>query len=127
MLGHIASPYTEICSPSLYVYGLLCPSWVGKGKRGNGQLAKVIECTQARYEVQDVEFGKVYKWRPEQVLVECRCGQRLSLSASTISCAECGTDHELAVKEASADGHQSDQALHPWRFVEDREDDGLPC
>jgi hypothetical protein len=100
---------------------------LGKVKRGNGQLAKVIECTQARYEVQDVEFGKVYKWRPEQVLVECRCGQRLSLTASTTSCTECGTDHDLAVKEASADGHQSDHALHPWRFVEDREDHGLPC
>ena len=26
-------------------------------------MAKVIEHVQARYEVQDVEFGKVYKWR----------------------------------------------------------------
>jgi hypothetical protein len=77
-LGHFASPYTVICSPRLYVYGLLCPSWVGTGKRGTGQLAKVIECAKARYEIQDVEFGKVYKWRPEQVLVECQCGQRLS-------------------------------------------------
>jgi hypothetical protein len=42
--------------------------------------------------------------RPEQVLVECQCGQRLSLTASTTSCAECGTDHELAVKEASRTG-----------------------
>ena len=103
---------------------------LGKGKRGTGQLAKVIECAQARYEVQDVEFGKVYKWRPKHVLVECRCGQRLSLTPSTTSCLECGTDHELAVKEASAeDGHQSDQTLHPWRYYsysEDREDAGLP-
>jgi hypothetical protein len=102
-----------------------------KGKRGTGQLAKVIECAQARYEVQDVEFGKVYKWRPKQVLVECRCGQRLSLTASRTSCLECGTDHELAVKEVSADEHQSDQTLHPWRYYysedsEDRESAGLP-
>ena len=92
---------------------------------GNGQLAKVIECAQARYEVQDVEFGKVYKWRPERVVVECQCGQRLSLTASTTSCAECGTDHVLAVKEASTDEHQSDQTLHPWRYYsEDREEAG---
>jgi hypothetical protein len=100
----------------------------GKGKRGTGQLAKVIECAKARYEVKDVEFGKVYKWRPEHIVVECQCGQRLSLTASTTSCVECGTDHVLALKEASADGHQSDQTLHPWRyyFYEEREDGSLP-
>ena len=94
-------------------------------------MAKVIERVRARYEVQDVELGKVYKWRPEHIVLECRCGQRLSLTASTTSCVECGTDHGLAVNEASTDGHQSDQTLHPWRYYyyyseEDREDDGLP-
>ena len=49
-------------------------------------MAKVIECAQAHYEVQDVEFGKIYKWCPERVVVECQCGQRLSLSASMTSC-----------------------------------------
>ena len=88
---------------------------------------KVIERVQPRYEVQEVEFGQVYKWRPERIVVQCRCGQRLSLSASTTSCTECATDHELAVKEASkTGGRQSEQTLHPWRFVEDREDGGLP-
>jgi hypothetical protein len=108
-------------------------SWVGKGngKRGTGQLAsKVIERVQPRYEVQDVEFGKVYKWRPEQIVLECRCGHTLSLTASNTSCAECSTDHEQAVKEVSADGHQNDQTLHPWRYYssssEGREDGSLP-
>ena len=87
---------------------------------------KVIERLDAHYEVQDVQMGKVYKWRPEHILVECRCGQRLSLTASKTSCAECGTDHMLAVQEASTNGHQSDQTLHPCRYSEDREDGGLP-
>ena len=100
----------------------------GKGKRGTGQLAsKVIERVQPRYEVQEVAFGKVYKWRPEHIVIECQCGQRLSLTASTASCVECATDHRLAVREASTDRrYHSDQTLHPWRFVEDREDAGLP-
>ena len=87
-------------------------------------MAKVIERVRARYEVQDVEFGKVYKWRPEHIVVECQCGQRLSLTSSATSCVECGTDHGLALKEASANGYQSDQILHPWRYyyLEDRED-----
>src|SRR5215208_2687492 len=54
---------------SLIELCLFCPSLrVGKGKRGNWTvLAKVIERLQARYEVQEVQFGKVYK-RFEQAL-----------------------------------------------------------
>ena len=92
-------------------------------------MAKVIERLDAGYEIQEVKFGKVYKWRPERVMLECECGKRLSLSASTTSCLECGRDHGLVVKEASMDNwHQSDQTLHPWRYnySEDREDVGLP-
>ena len=73
---------------------------------------------------------KVYKWQPERIVLVCQCGQRLSLTASTTSCVECGRDHALAVKGISTDGRQSDQTLHPWRYYyyseEDREDDGLP-
>src|SRR5215207_9463657 len=48
---------------SLMELCLICPSLrVGKGKRGNWKvLAKVIERVQARYEVEEVQFGKVYK------------------------------------------------------------------
>jgi hypothetical protein len=108
----------------------------GQGKEGQWPkrrtVAKVIERVRARYEVQDVEVGKVYKWLPERIVVECQCRQKLSLTASATSCAECGTDHGLTVKEASTDGHQSDQTLHPWRYhyysssEEDRGDGGLP-
>jgi hypothetical protein len=87
-----------------------------RGQEKGSTVAKVIERVHAHYEVQEVEFGKVYKWRPERIVVQCSCGQRLSLSASTTSCAECGSGHMLAVQEASANGHQSDQTLHPWRY-----------
>jgi hypothetical protein len=89
-------------------------------------MTKVIERVEACYEVQEVTFGTVYKWRPERTVVGCQCGKRLSLSASTTSCVECGCDHVLAVQEASRHGRQSDETLHPWRFVEDREDVGIP-
>jgi hypothetical protein len=94
-------------------------------KKG-GKVAKAIECVEARYEVEDVQFGKVYKWHPERIVLECQCGQRLSLTASRTSCPECGRDHVLTVQEASTDRRQSKETLHPWRFVEDREDAGLP-
>jgi hypothetical protein len=89
-------------------------------------VAKVIERLDAGYEVQEVKFGKAYKWQPERIVLECECGQRLSLTASSTSCIECSRDHVLAVQKASTDRHQSDQTLHPWRYSEDREDVGLP-
>jgi hypothetical protein len=37
-------------------------------------LAKVIEQVEAGYEVEEVEFGTVYRWCPESVVVRCVCG-----------------------------------------------------
>jgi hypothetical protein len=100
---------------------------VEKGKEEAGPVAKVIECAHGRYEVQDVELGKVYKWRPERIVVECGCGERLYLNASTTSCKECTTDHALTVRAELADRRERDEVLHPWRYYsEDREDAGLP-
>ena len=90
-------------------------------------MAKVIECAQARYEVQDVDFGKVYKWCPERVVLECGCGGRLYLNTSMTSCEECSADHVVAVREELSELRQSDQTLHPWRYSEDHDEDaGLP-
>ena len=89
-------------------------------------MAKVVERLDEGYEVQEVEFGKVYKWHPERIVLGCECGQRISLSALSTSCVECGSDHLQAIKEASKEGRHSDQTLHPWRYSEDRQDVGLP-
>jgi uncharacterized protein YlxP (DUF503 family) len=114
---------------------LVCGHFLGLGKEGQWlkrrTVANVIERVRARYEVQDVELGKVYKWRPEHIVVECQCRKKLSLTASATSCTQCGTDHVLTVKEASTDRHHSDQTLHPWRYSsssseEDREGVSLP-
>jgi hypothetical protein len=53
----------EVCLPSLYGQGVLCPSWVGKGKRATGQLARIgTALTQVRKEA----FGLVGKLNKEQ-------------------------------------------------------------
>jgi hypothetical protein len=41
---------------------------------------EAIECTRGHYEVQEVDFGTVYRWCPECVVVECDCGQRTTLT-----------------------------------------------
>jgi len=38
-------------------------------------MVRVIERSGGRYEVQEVEFGRVYKWSPECVVIECDCGE----------------------------------------------------
>ena len=89
-------------------------------------MAKVIERVEARYDVQEVEFGEIYKWRPESVVVECGCGEEPTLTASTSTCGECGADHGTVMREESTARRLGDEALHPWRYSEDREDAGLP-
>ena len=84
------------------------------------------EHTEAHYDVQEVEMGQVYTWRPESVMVECGCGERLILTASTTTCDGCGADHGAAVREELDGGRSGDEAAHPWRYAEDREDAGLP-
>ena len=97
------------------------------GKKGKeARVAKVIERVEARYEIQDVEMGKVYKWRPESILVECECGERAALAASEYTCEECGAEHKGLVREDLVGMAQKDQALHPWRYARDREDAGIP-
>jgi hypothetical protein len=85
-------------------------------------VAKVIERTNARYEVQEVEFGEVYKWRPGAVVVECECGERSALTASVTDCEECGEDHAGTVREESeARRRTGDEVVHPWRYARERE------
>ena len=81
--------------------------------------------TEARYEMQEVEMGQVYTWHPESVEVECSCGERPILTASTTTCASCGADHEGAATEGLNGARLGDKAAHPWRYAEDREDTGL--
>jgi hypothetical protein len=83
-------------------------------------VAKVIERVQAHYEVLDVEMGKVYRWRPESVVVECECGENPILTASETTCGGCATDHraivEEVVLEARPEGDEN-AIEHPWRSL----------
>jgi len=37
---------------------------------------KIIERVEARYDVREVPFGKVYEWHPAYVVLECDCGEK---------------------------------------------------
>ncbi len=91
-------------------------------------MIRVIKRVDGRYETQDVEFGRVYKWCPECVVLECGCGKRLILTASATICDECGTDHAAVIREElTARQLADDKAAHPWRYWHSSEDTGIPC
>lgn len=89
-------------------------------------MAIVMERTEGRYEVREAELGKAYRWCPECVVIECDCGARPTLNRAVTTC-ECGADHATIVREELADRRGlGDEVLHPWRYVVDREDTGIP-
>ena len=95
--------------------------------RGPGK-GNVQHVQAAHDEVHDVEMGKVYiRWHPKSPVVECGCGRMLSTSGSMTTCPECGSDHTDPLRNESAEGHQSDESLRPWRHSEDHKaKEGLP-
>ena len=92
--------------------------FLGKGKEGGKEhMAKVIECLKAHYEVQDLEMGKVYRWCPQKVELQCSCGEQLTLSAFKTTCPECGADHAAIIEEV-LEARPEDKGDHPWRSLQ---------
>ena len=82
-------------------------------------MAQIIERVEAHYEAREVPFGKVYEWHPAYVTLECDCGEKLVLTAtSTIStCGRCGAGlgglvHDIQERE----GRLPDNLTHPWFY-----------
>lgn len=96
------------------------------GEQRIANYAKVIENMGGYYEAQEVPFGVVYHWHPGYLLIECGCGERLTLTCSMSICSECGADHAAVVQEELAGQCSKDEALHPWRYAGEREVLGLP-
>ena len=94
---------------------------------------KIIERIPARYEVQEVgDFGRAYKWCPEQVVLECdACGTRMTskrsnLITSIVTC-RCGAGSTASVREELIiEQLAEDERIHPWRYWHSEENDGIP-
>jgi hypothetical protein len=83
------------------------------GGEGGSWMTTVIECTEGHYDVQETSYGNDYVWRPEHVVVECDCGQKLVLSPAETVC-RCRVDHAALVREELASRGVSDGTSHPW-------------
>jgi hypothetical protein len=97
------------------------------GKVKEGAIGDSNRVLTSSCEVQDVASGKIYKWHPKKDVVECECGERVTLDSVEMACGWCGTEHATLVQEELEDRPLEDEAIHPWRCAEDREEYGLPC
>lgn len=88
---------------------------------------QVIERLEEHYELHEVPFGRIYKWCPECIVVECDCGERLTFKMSALTgflgACECGADlttdiqerlrgHQPEVRGRMLEDHEATQ--HPW-------------
>lgn len=58
----------------------------------------MIEQTKGHYEVHESPYGTDYAWCPPSMVLECDCGERITLTASTTMC-RCGADHAAFVQK----------------------------
>ena len=90
---------------------------------------RILQRLKGHYGAAEVPFGVVYRWCPEHVVVECRCGKRathkrLDLIRSVTVC-ECGANTARIREELIIEALDED-TRHPWYYAGDREDAGIP-
>jgi hypothetical protein len=85
---------------------------------------RVIERIAEHYDVQEMPFGRDYRWSPECVVVECECGKKTifkwSSLISSVAICQCGEDHAVDVEEEVVAhmmlGEDWELAHHPWLY-----------
>ena len=59
-------------------------------------MVQILERVQAHYESREMPFATVYEWHPASLVLECECGEKVTLSATssttTTTCSGCGAD-----------------------------------
>ena len=95
---------------------------------------QIIERLAEHYDTQEMAFGRLYRWCPECVVVECKCGKSKTLTRSDLIEAEpeceCGMDHTASVREEVVLKKLVDEDYenhhHPWRYWHITKDTGIP-
>jgi hypothetical protein len=84
-------------------------------------MVQILERVQAHYESREMPFGKVYAWHPATVALECDCGEKVTLSATssttTSTCTRCGAELDTFVHDIrERKGRLPDKLTHPWFY-----------
>ncbi len=95
---------------------------------------EIIERIAEHYEAQDVQYGRVYKWCPESVVVQCACGKRATHKSADIislvvTVCECNKDEMAGIREElvlELPDEEYEARHHPWRYWHPPKDAGIP-
>jgi len=82
-------------------------------------MVQILQRVEAHYQSREMPFGKVYVWNPAFVALECDCGEKVTLSATstTSTCGRCGAELGTFVNEiGEREGRLPDKLTHPWFF-----------
>ena len=86
-------------------------------------MTQILQRVQARYERHEMPFGNLYRWHPAAVALECDCGEKVTLSATSpaTTCRRCGADLGTFVRDIKErEGRLPEKLTHPW-FYDARE------
>jgi hypothetical protein len=90
-------------------------------------MARIIKAVAAHYETYEAPFARSYEWHPELVIVECDCGQTLTLTGTSNlpTCPECGADYGSLVRDIRRREKRQlrDEVEHPWHYDEQSQED----
>ena len=79
-------------------------------------MVQILERVEAHYENREMPFGKVYEWHPAYVALECDCGEKVTLTATstTTTCTRCSADLGTFVYQIrEREGRLPDKLTHP--------------
>jgi hypothetical protein len=89
-------------------------------------LMRMIEHFGEHYNVQEMPFGRIYRWSAEQVVFECKCGKKITLKraeiiGSDVSSCECCKDNTARIREELIfqlldEEEEYEAHHHPWRY-----------
>ena len=88
---------------------------------------RIIKRSEACYETKEVPFGRIYEWHPAYIVLECSCGETLTLTKTTstkILCRRCSTENShllqniLEQEEAAEEEVRlpDEEVRHPWFY-----------
>jgi hypothetical protein len=86
-------------------------------------MVQILERINAHYESREMPFATVYEWHPASVDLECGCGEKVTLRATTTitTCSGCGAELGSFVRDIrEREGRLPDNLTHPW-FYDARE------
>ena len=79
---------------------------------------KITERGEGHYETKEIPFGRTYEWHPAYITLECDCGEKVTVTATsstTITCRRCGADHSASIHDVQErEGQRTDKTAHPW-------------